>query len=137
MCSYLFDYWSDSGTKISLTPWHRVTLLFKQCQCRRIGTLPYSVLQNTKFSCPTIFLFSEIRQNIYNFSKFRQEDRPIFVSRVSFSSRLCFVLLCPCLILWLLLCLMQLIHSNNFPLFLHSKPTSEILTLCNDYSHCK
>ena len=38
---------------------------------RRIGTLPYSVLQNTTFPCPTIFLFSEIRQHVYDFSEFR------------------------------------------------------------------
>ena len=48
---------------------------------RRIGTLPNSVLQNTKFSCPTIFLFSEVRQNIYNFSEFCWENRPISVFR--------------------------------------------------------
>ena len=39
---------------------------------RRIGTLPYSVLQNTKYPCPTKFLFSDVRQNIYNFSEFHQ-----------------------------------------------------------------
>ena len=46
---------------------------------RRIGTLPYSVLQNTKFICSKTFLFSEIHQYTYNYSKFRWEKRVIFM----------------------------------------------------------
>ena len=56
--------------------WHRVTFLLSNTNVHSFCTLPYSVLKNTNFSCPTVFLSYKIHQNI---SILHQKIRQIFV----------------------------------------------------------